>query len=1748
MIVSGNVTVRRKPKDGQSVTVSGQSITYAVSSSGTTAPTGGWSTSIPSVPVGSYLWSKTVVTYSDGNSTTTYSCSYQGKDGTDGADGTSVSITGQSVKYAVTASATQPADSKFTSTTIPSLSPGDYLWSLTTVTYSNGVSTKAYQVSRIGADGSDGQPGASGTDGKTSYVHFAYATGADGSEGFSTTYFEGAMYVGTCTDFSEDDPSDYKAYAWARLKGEPGKDGENYWRSNDTIDLRNYDEDKWIPVVGDQLPLYVPARILVYTDLYHSGIPSWATNAKGFSMIFDVSMQGSQWGNTTAKTIIYRDEYKWCDVSPVSISQILQLSYAVLYLRGGGKYYVQTDTDSLEWTAYPEGHEFTLSNGATVSVTPVDSRPDPEGTSIMGKDGVPGPAGADGRTSYFHVKYSSKENPETAEDMTETPAAYIGTYVDFTQEDSNDPSVYTWYRFQGLQGADGKDGIPGKNGTDGKTSYLHIKYSDDGKTFTADGGETPGAYIGQYVDYTQADSNVFSDYTWSRIRGADGQDGKKWSSDVWLDTRDYDESLWIPFTGTVIPHAEGCIHVRVTAELNDANPPSWATHAKGFSVDFEFDMYRNGWGAGASGSRIVIYSDAYRFCEVSPVSCGQMSYQSIPVLYLRGGGRYRVRADYDVEWTARPDGYTWSGSGYTQSVSPQSSRPIPEWDTLKPQYIHIKSWYKGCDIDVTGNAVSIKTNNPLRRGFNVVILDRKTLAVRGSRTFDTYNDSNTGPDSLNEFLAYLDAQANDVFVCIGSYDYVRWTVNMENRLKKLGLESLPHRETGAWPFCFVGYRGLEPGYAAMAQVPLSTDVAWTDRVMELMVYTEGGLLSTQRVPKSIQEVTNRYAVSSSATTAPAEWSESVPQLTSTDKYLWNYETVTYSDGSTSETAKRVIGVYGDKGASGVGISGITEYYLATDAGSGVTASTSGWTTTVQTISKEKRYLWNYEVVTYTDGNKFTSTPVIIGTYGTGVATVDVQFAGSESNTTPPTSGWQTDAPEAGKHSFIWQRTVVTYTDGTSTRTEPVCYTGRGIKRVAEFYGLSDSFTEFTGSSWSTVMPEPVEGKYIWTMTQYTYTDGTTRRSDPICATGQKGDKGDDGEKGDKGDDGEDAVRYWLSPSVTVVKKLASGAVVPAIVSCGKRKQTGNGPVVEATDAKLKYSVSTDTTERDYTGGGLPSRNVEWIKFFLYSSSNELLDSVTVPVVSDGADGADGKDGADGMAGCIQRQSAWMEGAEYRNDEAQEEWPRYVDCVLFENSGTVSGYDMYLCKATHIASTDNDPRVEITGTATESTHWKKMGNLAPVFTPFLVAGSGYIKLFQGNRVLVTDAQGNVYAALHGGDIPLWVGSESPDTAPFSVDMSGRLKAMEGIFGGSLEGAEGSFKELTCDSRDTSSPVYCYLGGSAMDDILGEAGTVQASGADIQAKSLEWESDNTVGADNSFVKQWKYRYFEEKAYDTLTLTNAGTRALTVLVTENWGISGTIKASPYGTVNNESWCKIYARPGIRIMNSDGSLLSDYQPYGDGVTTESRLAKSNDKNNDTVISVNGTSSLSRVPVTIPAGGKAVIRLLIQLAAASDNIGLKGSGSITVTFRGRTRSVLNAVNYFGPGGIGMQRSAEDYFRIQTRGSQGYQIRAGNPLLADCDMGILRSDIHYFSSEISATDAGWDTWSDLIYTGTAAVTVNLPTTAVKNRTFLIRGILGPVSVSGKIAYNKVSSQRKIALQTTTAYRFTWDGTQWFMSM
>lgn len=159
---------------GTGVTITSKSVTYKEGTSGTTAPTGTWSTSVPTVATGNFLWTKTVVNYSDGTSTTSYSVSYMG---TNGTNGVSPTVSSTVVEYQQSTSGTTVPTGTW-STTPPSSIAGSYMWTRTTVTYSDGATTVSYSVGKNGTDGINGTDGDDGIS-VTSVVPIWYASASN---------------------------------------------------------------------------------------------------------------------------------------------------------------------------------------------------------------------------------------------------------------------------------------------------------------------------------------------------------------------------------------------------------------------------------------------------------------------------------------------------------------------------------------------------------------------------------------------------------------------------------------------------------------------------------------------------------------------------------------------------------------------------------------------------------------------------------------------------------------------------------------------------------------------------------------------------------------------------------------------------------------------------------------------------------------------------------------------------------------------------------------------------------------------------------------------------------------------------------------------------------------------------------------------------------------------------------------------------------------------------------------------------------------------------------------------------------------------------------------------------------------------------------------------------------------------------------------------------------------------------------
>lgn len=240
-------------KDG--VGIRSTTITYAQGTSGTVAPTSGWSSQVPNVPAGQFLWTKTVWTYTDNTNETGYSVSKIGEQGPKGNDGAKGDRGEQGPRGLPGERGPQGLQGLKGDQGIPGVKGADGKTQYTHIAYADTVSgggfsqtdtTKAfigmyqdfnatdsrnpqdYRWSKWkGSDGRDGIPGKAGADGRTPYVHFAYADSADGRDGFSLTQNGNKRYLGVCTNFDKSDSTNPADYTWNDMTGSVSVGGEN---------------------------------------------------------------------------------------------------------------------------------------------------------------------------------------------------------------------------------------------------------------------------------------------------------------------------------------------------------------------------------------------------------------------------------------------------------------------------------------------------------------------------------------------------------------------------------------------------------------------------------------------------------------------------------------------------------------------------------------------------------------------------------------------------------------------------------------------------------------------------------------------------------------------------------------------------------------------------------------------------------------------------------------------------------------------------------------------------------------------------------------------------------------------------------------------------------------------------------------------------------------------------------------------------------------------------------------------------------------------------------------------------------------------------------------------------------------------------------------------------------------------------------------------------------------------------------
>lgn len=617
-----------------------------------------------------------------------------------------------------------------------------------------------------------------------------------------------------------------------------------------------------------------------------------------------------------------------------------------------------------------------------------------------GIDGINGTNGKDGISTYFFIRYSEFSD---GSNMTSTPNAktkYMGTTTTTTNVAPTTPSSYTWTL---VKGADGKNGEQGVAGANGSSSYLHIKYSNDGKTFTANNGEELGIWIGTYVDTNPMDSSVFSDYNWVRFVGEDGNDAYT----VLLSNENH------TFPSTYEGNIENAITTTTVAIAYKGKTSITPTIGTLPTV--------TGLSLSKSGNTVTIVAN-------KGTSLANTGTFKIPVI-VDG-----ITFEKTFSWTKSKNGLSGADGedGYTIFLTNENftfvaddTGNVTKAQTTTTNILAYKGsnslaftigtlpTVSGLTLSKTTDTITIKANTGTSLAdvgsFDIIInADGKSFTKKFS-----WSKTKTGASGSN--AEYVTVTGEQVFKYTNNFSGTPTPSSITLTATKFNTTDTGKWQyknaSGTWTDCTLNDNAVTSLTLNISPTSylLSSEKQMSVRYIVGSLYDEISIVKVSDGAKGdtgatgssgvgINSITEYYAVSSSNTTTPTSWSTTVQNMTSTNKYLWNYEVIKYTNNTTKETAKRVIGAYGDKGATGStgatgatgnGISSITNYYLASSSSSGVTTSTSGWTTSVQSVSSSKKYLWNYEVVTYTNGSTNTTTPCIIGTHGdTGASGAD----------------------------------------------------------------------------------------------------------------------------------------------------------------------------------------------------------------------------------------------------------------------------------------------------------------------------------------------------------------------------------------------------------------------------------------------------------------------------------------------------------------------------------------------------------------------------------------------------------------------------------------------------------------------------------------------------------------------------------------------------------------------------------------
>lgn len=895
---------------------------------------------------------------------------------------------------------------------------GKYIGTYTDFTFEDSTDPTKYTWRQFqgddGEDGADGIPGVNGTNGETSYLHIAYAISADGKSGFSTTNSVDKTYIGQYVDFAKEDSTNPAKYRWTKFQGPKGDKGDP-----GTQGLQGIQGEK-----GDQ-GIQGEKGADGKTQYTHIAYANSSDGKVGFSVSDAARDYVGMYVDFTAADSTDPAKYSWSKIKGADGTQGIQgkpgtdgktpylhVAYAnsadgktgFSVSNSAGKTYIGVYTDYTKAdSTEPTKYKWTKIQG-------------PQGTQGLqgiqgekGEQGIPGKDGKNGSTTYFHIKYAAVSNP-TASQMTEVPNTYIGTYVDFTAADSADPAKYTWSRFQGIQGEKGTQGIPGTNGVNGRTSYLHIKYSNDGgKTFTGNSGEDSGTYIGTCVDYTQNDPTNVSAYSWAKIKGETGAKGDKG------DTGASGKGV----KSTAVTYQASSSGTTIPTGVWSATPPAT-------SADKPYFWTRT----------IITYTDN--------TTSTAYNVGSTPEGIVVGGRNLATNTNKGTtgwSWSMQTGGYSKesvSETGVNTCKLTRDSVKQSGWSVIQFSYIGRTKWEADTNYTVSVDvkaSVSTSMNPGFRHddGSNMLIqsckaVNNKTVAnvwtklvwvVKSAATLPSGTSQNTYFTGMNSNVG-VSYQFKNLKIEKGN-TATDWTPAPEDYVSFVDVEyylstSPTSLSGGSWSTTAPTWVNGKYMWSRTVTTDGAGNRTYSPNQNGVCIAgaqgatgakgDKGDTGGTGATGKGVKSIVEQYYKSTSATAmSGGSWSTTYPGWENS-KYIWTRSVITYTDNTTSTTtAVCVTGPQGPQGPQGVkgdkGPQGDKGATGATGPQGPQGAAGKDANQVVHTVNGNGESNLYVEFATIKITGSYANQPTTFKLGGRGFETTDVQFSFISANNSDP---------------------------------------------------------------------------------------------------------------------------------------------------------------------------------------------------------------------------------------------------------------------------------------------------------------------------------------------------------------------------------------------------------------------------------------------------------------------------------------------------------------------------------------------------------------------------------------------------------------------------------------------------------------------------------------------------------------------------------------------------------------------------